>query len=99
MYFSIKQKAKKGLLFPIFMLTNHPKYANIFVVGKIHIKNVRLAQLDRAFDYGSKGRGFESSNARMKKHLLPNRCFFYALTSAGSLSGAKKPLQIFLKVL
>jgi len=35
----------------------------------------------------------------MKKHLLPNRCFFYALTSAGLLPGAKKPLQIFLKVL
>ena len=26
--------------------------------------NVRLAQLDRAFGYGPKGRGFESSNAR-----------------------------------
>ncbi len=25
---------------------------------------VRLAQLDRAFGYGPKGRGFESSNAR-----------------------------------
>ena len=30
-------------------------------------KNVRLAQLDRAFGYGPKGRGFESSNARHKK--------------------------------
>ena len=28
---------------------------------------VRLAQLDRAFGYGPKGRGFESSNARIKK--------------------------------
>ena len=28
------------------------------------IQNVRLAQLDRAFGYGPKGRGFESSNAR-----------------------------------
>lgn len=28
--------------------------------------NVRLAQLDRAFGYGPKGRGFESSNARRK---------------------------------
>ena len=27
-------------------------------------KDVRLAQLDRAFGYGPKGRGFESSNAR-----------------------------------
>ena len=27
-------------------------------------KSVRLAQLDRAFGYGPKGRGFESSNAR-----------------------------------
>lgn len=29
-------------------------------------RNVRLAQLDRAFGYGPKGRGFESSNARQK---------------------------------
>ena len=28
---------------------------------------VRVAQLDRAFDYGSKGREFESSRARSKK--------------------------------
>ena len=27
-------------------------------------RHVRLAQLDRAFGYGPKGRGFESSNAR-----------------------------------
>ena len=27
------------------------------------MKDVRLAQLDRAFGYGPKGRGFESSNA------------------------------------
>ena len=29
--------------------------------------DVRLAQLDRAFGYGPKGRGFESSSARCKK--------------------------------
>ena len=29
---------------------------------------VRLAQLDRAFGYGPKGRGFESSNARYGKN-------------------------------
>ncbi len=28
---------------------------------------MRLAQLDRAFGYGPKGRGFESSNARYKE--------------------------------
>ena len=28
---------------------------------------VRVAQLDRAFDYGSKGREFESSRARSQK--------------------------------
>ena len=28
---------------------------------------MRLAQLDRAFGYGPKGRGFESSSARVKK--------------------------------
>ena len=32
------------------------------------IQNVRLAQLDRAFGYGPKGRGFESSNARYGKN-------------------------------
>ena len=30
----------------------------------VRATNVRLAQLDRAFGYGPKGRGFESSNAR-----------------------------------
>ena len=30
-------------------------------------KHVRLAQLDRAFGYGPKGREFESSNARAKR--------------------------------
>ena len=30
-------------------------------------KDVRLAQLDRAFGYGPKGRGFESSSARVKR--------------------------------
>ena len=30
------------------------------------IRDVRLAQLDRAFGYGPKGRGFESSNARYR---------------------------------
>ena len=31
------------------------------------VTHVRLAQLDRAFGYGPKGRGFESSNARLFK--------------------------------
>ena len=38
-------------------------------------RNVRLAQLDRAFGYGPKGRGFESSNARMKPLELFQRLF------------------------
>lgn len=40
-------------------------------------KNVRLAQLDRAFGYGPKGRGFESSNARYDERLetLKNQWF------------------------
>ena len=29
-------------------------------------RSVRLAQLDRAFGYGPKGRGFESSRPRLK---------------------------------
>ncbi len=37
----------------------------IYVAGdECHNGCVRLAQLDRAFGYGPKGRGFESSNAR-----------------------------------
>ena len=39
-------------------------------------RNVRLAQLDRAFGYGPKGRGFESSNARMKPLELFRRLLF-----------------------
>ena len=40
-------------------------------------RNVRLAQLDRAFGYGPKGRGFESSNARYVERLetLKNQWF------------------------
>ena len=40
-------------------------------------RNVRLAQLDRAFGYGPKGRGFESSNARFDERLetLKNQWF------------------------
>ena len=34
------------------------------VAGDESVTNVRLAQLDRAFGYGPKGRGFESSSAR-----------------------------------
>ena len=39
--------------------------------------DVRLAQLDRAFGYGPKGRGFESSNARFSERLetLKNQWF------------------------
>ena len=39
-------------------------------------KSVRLAQLDRAFGYGPKGRGFESSNARYYVRLCTLLCAF-----------------------
>ncbi len=46
-------------------------YIIIFVVKLL--QHVRLAQLDRAFGYGPKGRGFESSSARLKnKKILFN---------------------------
>ena len=45
------------------------------------IRNAPLAQLDRAFGYGPKGRGFESSNARTKKHLQQCKCFFLTIIS------------------
>ena len=37
--------------------------------------NVRLAQLDRAFGYGPKGRGFESSNARYSRSIDADSVF------------------------
>ena len=37
---------------------------------------MRLAQLDRAFGYGPKGRGFESSNARTVTVLVKTRAVF-----------------------
>ena len=40
-------------------------------------RNVRLAQLDRAFGYGPKGRGFESSNARCKRSFVRKTSFLY----------------------
>ena len=51
-------------------------------------RNVRLAQLDRAFGYGPKGRGFESSNARFDERLetLKNQWFpaFFVLVDLSS---------------
>ena len=42
-----------------------------------YLKNfVGIAQLDRAFGYGPKGRGFESSNARIKPLELFRRLLF-----------------------
>ena len=46
-------------------MTNENGYTIISFVAK-HVTNVRLAQLDRAFGYGPKGREFESSSARYK---------------------------------
>ena len=41
---------------------------------------VRLAQLDRAFGYGPKGREFESSNARKKTLYLDGyKVFLFCL--------------------
>ena len=51
-------------------------------------RNVRLAQLDRAFGYGPTGRGFESSNARFDERLetLKNQWFpaFFVLVDLSS---------------
>ena len=38
---------------------------------------VGIAQLDRAFGYGPKGRGFESSNARCKRSFVRKTSFLY----------------------
>lgn len=44
---------------------------------------MRLAQLDRAFGYGPKGQGFESSMARQKTTILVlSSCFFYIMQNA-----------------
>ena len=43
-----------------------------------YLKNfVGIAQLDRAFGYGPKGRGFESSNARCKRSFVRKTSFLY----------------------
>ena len=52
-----KKSFEKGVDKNIYM-----KYYN--VVADEQQQNVRLAQLDRAFGYGPKGREFESSSAR-----------------------------------
>ena len=46
---------------------------------------MRLAQLDRAFGYGPKGRGFESSNARcdMRMRMLMDAYTHILVEAAG----------------
>ncbi len=46
------------------------------VAGDKSVANVRLAQLDRAFGYGPKGREFESSNAHETLENASFRGFF-----------------------
>ena len=63
---NIRQKMFcKNSIFLSELLTNAEGYTIISFVAK-HVTNVRLAQLDRAFGYGPKGREFESSNAHVK---------------------------------
>ena len=52
-------------------LTFYPNKGIIYIVAGKSAANVRLAQLDRAFGYGPKGRGFESpkSTKRSSKTL------------------------------
>ena len=45
---------------------------------------MRLAQLDRAFGYGPKGRGFESSNARHIKNGTGHKVLSHFLFESGS---------------
>ena len=52
---------------------------NIYCSSEQH---VRLAQLDRAFGYGPKGREFESSNARRIRHSF--LCLIFLLSSVNS---------------
>ena len=49
--------------------------------------NVCLAQLDRAFGYGPKGRGFESSNARKTLISSDIRVFLYQNIVLFSMKG------------
>ncbi len=55
---------------------------------------MRLAQLDRAFDYGSKGREFESSIARTKHSALPDA--FFAFDALGKLYCRFAVIMIYL---
>ena len=50
-------------------------------------RNVRLAQLDRAFGYGPKGRGFESSNARTVTRPGENQGGFFVCRMKNKTSG------------
>ncbi len=54
------------------LLTNCFSCIIISFVAK-HVTNVRLAQLDRAFGYGPKGREIETSNA----HVKPRRHYVF----------------------
>ena len=46
-------------------------------VTQLQNSNVGVAQLDRAFGYGPKGRGFESSRPRLK--ALQREVLFYII--------------------
>ena len=60
----------------------------------IHLQYVRLAQLDRAFGYGPKGREFESSSARYKASNEMFEAFFYFGDESTQMDG--KRMCLFL---
>ena len=68
-------------------MTNCVKSDILYFVDEFN-RYVRLAQLDRAFGYGPKGRGFESSNPRIKRVLINQNSFFHCKT-LGTCSDAQ----------
>ncbi len=59
---------------------------------------MRLAQLDRAFGYGPKGRGFESSNARwLVKVEVPCEIKEFRLFSCSKLYFGEKHIFTFFR--
>ena len=51
-------------------------------------KDVRLAQLDRASDYGSEGREFESSSTRSNNHMVIHMVIVL-LSGSGGMADAQ----------
>ncbi len=65
------------------------------IIIAVDKKYALVAQLDRVFDYESKGQGFESLRARQKRSIIVRWCFFFRVCKGENPMGVLRPWMLY----